>query len=77
MIRQPAHKNINNPPGQIVNKITKIDGTLQDYLDRKGYAEPKKKFTFEEWWRETGQWIGHRTNVEATKAAWNAGQENK
>jgi hypothetical protein len=82
-MRSSAHKNINNPPGQVVNKITKIDGTLQDYYERKGYDEPKKKLTFEEWWEiESNHWRippgeGGNSIKWFGKRLWQEAQENK
>jgi hypothetical protein len=60
-----------------VNKITKIDGTLKDYYERKGYEEPKKKLTFEEWYKVTYPWESSPVSKELMLRWWNIAQENK
>lgn len=53
---KPAHKDTDNPPGQIRNDVT-----LSDYIDRKertynpqDLTVVKKKLTFDEWYKSKG-----------------------
>ena len=81
MIFKPAHKNMIDPPGQIVNPV---EITLGQYIARKQKELPKK-LTFEEWVKkvslyyklDTGREMGAWTLEEAFKRCWNAAQENK
>lgn len=85
----PAHKNLKNPPGQIVNPIS---GTLREYIERKmdvanmsveEFLQEKKKaltkkqgkLTYEQWY-EDNQWEIEQSD-DPCKKAWYAGQENK
>ena len=75
----PAHKNVTNPPGQIVNH----DLTLADYIERKKGDDvpPKKKLSFEEYWRTfLGGEFDFRDggfSIEEAADLWQAAQENK
>jgi len=80
----PAHINVTNPPGQIVNH----DLTLSDYIERKKRDDTpvKKKLTFDEWYSQSG-WAACHTRLLSLddadsakyimKMAWQAAQENK
>lgn len=67
-----------NPPGS-----AKQDKTLADYLERKGFFKqvpenqdklfPKKKLTFEEWYKTAPYYSDSTT---AAREAWEAAQEN-
>lgn len=73
MTFQPAHKDTNNPPGQIKNEIT-----LTDYIQRVIEQEtPKKKLSFDEWFYRYNKEYGLPPAQVVAEAAWKAGQENK
>ena len=85
MIKLPAHKNMIDPPGQIINKdYAELEvRTLGQYLDRK-YPEDKpdpKKLTFDEWFvNHIGMpfedWDNNLQENDM-RACWKAAQENK
>lgn len=71
MTFKPAHKDLDTPPGQVVN-----DTTLADYIERKrGQWEDNnpKKLSFEEWYYA----FNPEHNQDGLYDAWHAGQENK
>ena len=80
MTFKPAHKDTDNPPGQIVNSVsvpeTPRSKTLGGIIDRvlRSEAQPiKQKLTFDEWWHLNNDDSFH---YEASRRAWKAAQEN-
>ena len=79
---KPAHKNLENPPGQIVHPVWNYSGvitpakTLQDQIDRHT-SQDRKKLTFAEWW-EIHQHVSKYRHVEKDVAEliWTAAQHN-
>lgn len=76
MIRKHPRHDTNTPAGQIVNDIK----TIGDYVEKVMQQEfPKKKLTFEEWWKNKPEIYGDKPfeyMVDAAEAAWNASKEN-
>lgn len=78
----PAHKNVEHPPGQIVNPVGDYSGvitpakTLKDQIDRHT-SRDEKKLTFAEWW-EIRQHVPKYRHVEedVARLIWTAGQRN-
>lgn len=76
----PAHKNVTNPPGQIVNPVENYTGvitpakTLRDQIDRHT-SQDEKKLTFEEWWACTASYFPSVTLVDA-ELIWTHAQNN-
>lgn len=86
----PAHKNVIDPPGQIVNPVTlgdyvnsKYGFDLHPYLKTPNVEPPKKKLSFDEWWTQGRVYDkpepGTKPNSPKwwARVAWNAAQENK
>lgn len=78
MIKIPAHKNIIDPPGQMVNPIP--EQTLGQYIARKQKETPKK-LSFDEW-AEDSQIIYRSVETKEDlafylKECWKAAQDNK
>ena len=92
MFHKPAHKQIGSiSPGQIKNDITLSDyiERKQNSFNRYPYMKhstaepiletPKKKLTFEEWWKKQMPMYEDKPfeyMVDAAEAAWKAAQEN-
>ena len=73
IFKPPAHKNMIDPSGQIVNPIP--EQFLYQYIERKQQETPKK-LTFEEWW-ERQDFTSSASPRFYALIAWNAGQDNK
>ena len=76
----PAHKNLKNPPGQIVNEIPRSK-TIGGIIDRvmRSEAQPiKKKLSFDEWYKQHWKECKNGTfDLHDTYALiWKAAQEN-
>jgi hypothetical protein len=80
-MNKPAHKNLENPPGQIVNPVGNYSGvitpakTLQDQIDRHTQQD-EKKLTFEEWYLKEYGDLDMCTHQRAARRGWEAGQRN-
>lgn len=77
MTFQPAHKDIENPPGQIVNPIesnvprTKtIGGIIDRVWAQEGGYKPHR--TFEEWWEGVDGSVRFNVSVHLAKKIWKA-----
>lgn len=83
MTFKPAHKNTDNPPGQIVNSISvpetprsKTIGGIIDRVMREEAKPIKQNLTFDEWWAKP--WTTHHgvCDYHTAQLIWKAAQEN-
>lgn len=84
MTFKPAHKDTDNPPGQIVNPIPR-EKTIGGIIDRVMRSEAlpiKQKLTFDEWWKSPNgqEWFNiiseQNEVVRMFEDCWKAAQEN-
>lgn len=81
---KPAHKDIDNPPGQIVNPIdrSKTIGGIIDRVMRSEAKPIKQKMSFEDWWKSPNgqEWFNiiseQNEVVRMFEDCWKAAQEN-
>lgn len=83
MTFKPAHKDTDNPPGQIVNSIsvpeTPRSKTIGGIIDRvmRSEAQPiKQKLTFDEWLHQSSFVVPDEGTYLWLKDCWKAAQEN-
>ena len=83
MTFKPAHKDTDNPPGQIVNSVsvpeTPRSKTLGGIIDRvlRSEAQPiKQKLTFDEWLHQSSFVVPDEGTYLWLKDCWKAAQEN-
>ena len=79
MTFKPAHKDTDNPPGQIVNPIDRSK-TIGGIIDRvmRSEAQPiKQKLTFDEWLHQSSFVVPDEGTYFWLKDCWKAAQENK
>jgi len=72
---KPAHKDIDNPPGQIVNPIDRSK-TIGGIIDRvlRSEAQPiKQKLTFDEWYQLNQPTVNQ---YDCFMSCWDAAQNN-
>ena len=80
-MHKPAHKNLESPPGQIVNPVGNYSGvitpakTLKDQIDRHT-SQDEKKLTFEQWYLKEYGNVDKCSHLIAMKIGWEAGQRN-
>lgn len=78
MTFKPAHKDTDNPPGQIVNPIDRSK-TIGGIIDRvmRSEAQPiKQKLTFEQWLHQSSFVVPDEGTYIWLKDCWKAAQEN-
>lgn len=83
MTFKPAHKDTDNPPGQIVNSVsvpeTPRSKTLGGIIDRvlRANGQPvKQKLTFDEWLHQSSFVVPDEGTYLWLKDCWKAAQEN-
>ena len=78
MTFKPAHKDTDNPPGQIVNPIdrSKTIGSIIDRVMREEAKPIKQKLTFDEWYKENRSVDFGGATVPQLRYLWVAAQKN-
>lgn len=78
MTFKPAHKDTDNPPGQVVNPIdrSKTIGGIIDRVLRANGQPIKQKLTFEQWLHQSSFVVPDEGTYIWLKDCWKAAQEN-